>query len=239
MTPATRRPEPAVRTVAFARHGEATWTGHRYAGHSDIPLTDLGHRQARALATRIADAGLLADPRAVIIASPLQRALDTARAVADVVQRPVAVDERWIEVDFGALEGHTFDEATERWPRVVERLLAGDTAIDWPDGERWEAFRERVEAAWEAVEALDAPVLVVSHGITIRAAVGIALASGTWPEAGAVVHPAETVVLRGTEEGWRVDPAWASGASSAPTVSAAPPDPAAVPSGPAASRDGV
>jgi broad specificity phosphatase PhoE len=222
MTPITRPPEPTVRTIGLVRHGEATWTGRRYAGHSDIPLTDLGRVQARALATRIADAGLLADPRSVIIASPLQRALDTARAVADVVQRPVAVDERWIEVDFGALEGHTFDEAAERWPHVVERLLAGETAIDWPDGERWDAFRERVAAAWEAVEAADAPLLVVSHGITIRAAVDIALASGTWPQATAVVHPAEAMVLRATDGGWRVDPDWAPAASSTPDPASAP-----------------
>jgi broad specificity phosphatase PhoE len=233
MTSETKLPGSAIRTIALARHGEGTWTGRRYAGHTDIPLTDLGREQARALAARIADAGLLADPRSVIVASPLQRALDTARAVADAVRRPIAVDDRWIEVNFGALEGRTFDEATALWPDIVERLFAGDTAIDWPEGERWEAFRERVADAWAAAEAIDGPVLVVSHGITIRAAVGLAIASSKWPQDAVVVHPAEAIVLRGTDDGWRVDPSWASAPASAPEL------PTPVPAAPAPSREPV
>ncbi len=193
----------------LARHGEATWTGRRYAGLTDIPLTDAGRAGAAALARTIASSGLLADPAAVIVSSPLARALDTANAVAAAVDRPVEIDERWQEVDFGALEGRTFEEAVAAWPDVVARMRGGDIAIDWPGGETWAAVRNRVAVAWAAVVARGVPVLVVSHGITIRAALGLAARAG--PPGGRplpLVTPAAAIAVRAVDGAWEIEPDW-------------------------------
>jgi broad specificity phosphatase PhoE len=201
----SRRPED--RAIVLARHGEATWTGRRYAGLTDTPLTDAGRAGAAALAGLIEASGLLADPAAVIVSSPLVRALDTARAVAAAVRRPVEIDPRWCEVSFGSLEGRTFDEAEVEWPGVVERMRSGDIAIDWPGGETWESLCTRVAAAWEEVVARDVPVLVVSHGVAIRAALTLAAKAG---RAGGrplpLITPAGAIVVRVRDGAWEFEP---------------------------------
>jgi len=200
------------RRVAFARHGEATWTGHRYAGRSDIPLTDAGRAGAARLAREIAASGLLADPASVIVSSPLGRALDTASAVASAVERPVRVDPRWQEVDFGALEGLTFDEASRDWPEAIARVLAGELAIDWPRGETWAGLCARVGEAWEAAISPGVPVLVVSHGFAIRAALLLATAAASGEDGHAPVvpriQPAGALAVRCREGRWVLDPGW-------------------------------
>jgi broad specificity phosphatase PhoE len=201
--------EPEGRTILLARHGEATWTGKRYAGLTDTPLTGAGRAGAATLAGVIAASGLLADPASVIVSSPLVRALDTARAVAQAVGRPVVVDSRWHEVSFGLLEGRTFDEAEARWPDVVDRMRKGDIAIDWPEGETWTSLRSRIAAAWDEVVARDVPVLVVSHGVAIRAALTLAAKAGP---AGSrslpLVTPAGAVAVRVRDGAWEIEPVW-------------------------------
>jgi len=70
------RGEPTV--TLLLRHGQTPMSAQkRYAGRSDVPLTDLGVQQAVAAAKRLASAGLDA-----IVASPLLRAVQTAEEVA-------------------------------------------------------------------------------------------------------------------------------------------------------------
>ena len=156
--------------IAFARHGETAWTGNRFTGQSDLPLTDHGRASAETLAVRVARSGVLEDPASVIVASPLRRARETAAIVAKAVDRPVHAEARWMEAGFGSVEGLTFDEGSAAWPAVFARLAAGDAAIDWPGGETWLALHQRVAAALDDVLARDVPVLVVGHGIAMYAA---------------------------------------------------------------------
>jgi len=68
--------------ILLVRHGQTGWNEGagqvRYRGQTDIPLDEVGHAQARALAARLAG-----EPIASIYASPLQRALQTARPTAE------------------------------------------------------------------------------------------------------------------------------------------------------------
>lgn len=87
--------------VVLVRHGETTWSrSGRHTGRTDVPLTPLGRAQAQALRPRIARLALV-DP--LVLASPLRRALRTAR-LAGLRPRP---DERLVEWDYGAYEGLT------------------------------------------------------------------------------------------------------------------------------------
>src|ERR1039458_7774364 len=132
--------EPTV--TLLLRHGQTPLSVQkRYAGASDVPLTDTGVDQAAAAAKRLASAGIGA-----IVSSPLQRAVRTAEEVASVTGVPVVTDEGFRETDFGAWEGLTFVEVRERWPAEMTSWLA-DPAVAPPGGDSSNAVNTRVAEA--------------------------------------------------------------------------------------------
>lgn len=89
-----------------ARHGETEWNRqNKVCGRTDSPLTEKGLRQAQLLADRLDDC-----PIDVIIASPLSRAQNTARVVAERKHLQVITDARLIEQDYGVYEGVQRDD---------------------------------------------------------------------------------------------------------------------------------
>lgn len=89
-------------TVYFTRHGQTVWNvENKICGATDIPLTQLGHQQARALGER-----LLAEqcPIDRILYSPLIRAAETARHIAEVTGIPTRPEPRLTEQNFGIYE---------------------------------------------------------------------------------------------------------------------------------------
>lgn len=143
----------------------------RYAGRSDVPLTDTGIRQATAAAKRLAGAGI-----DVIVTSPLLRATRTAQEVAAVTGAPVVTDEGFRETDFGAWEGLTFAEVRERWPAEVTTWLA-DPEVAPPGGESFADVSTRVTEALHRVLTgrHRQTVLIVSHVTPIKTLVAAAL----------------------------------------------------------------
>ena len=164
------RGEPTV--TRLLRHGQTPMSVQkRYAGRSDVPLTDLGVQQAAAAAKRLASAGL-----DVIVTSPLLRAVQTAEEVAAATGVPVVTDDGFREADFGAWEGLTFAEVQERWPAEMAAWLA-DPEVAPPGGESLAGVNERVTAALRRVLAARErqTVLVVSHVTPIKTLVAAAL----------------------------------------------------------------
>lgn len=160
-------------TIYLVRHPATPWSGLRYAGRTDVPLSVAGLRAVSLIAARLADRAPAASR---VVASPLRRAAEPAREIAAAGSWPLATDERWREVDFGAVEGATFGDVARDWPVLAARLVRGERAIDWPSGESWAAFRDRVAAAWAAlVEASDHATIVVAHGGSIEVALELAL----------------------------------------------------------------
>jgi probable phosphoglycerate mutase len=143
----------------------------RYAGRSDVPLTDTGVHQAVAAAKRLASAGI-----DVIVTSPLLRATMTAQEVAAVTGVPIVAEEGFRETDFGAWEGLTFAEVRERWPAEVTNWLA-DPAVAPPGGESFDEVSERVTDALHRVLAgrERQRILIVSHVTPIKTLVAAAL----------------------------------------------------------------
>ncbi len=131
-------------------------------GRSDPPLDDLGVRQAAAAA------GALPVPDRVVT-SPLRRARQTAGAFGVDVE----VDERWIELDYGAFDGTPVAEV----PR--ETWAAWQADLDWapPGGESHRQLGARVRAACEDLldEATIRDVVVVTHVSPVKAAMAWAL----------------------------------------------------------------
>jgi broad specificity phosphatase PhoE len=158
------------RLVYVARHGETDWNAvNRWQGHTDIPLNDNGRAQARALAQRLRDVRL-----AGVVASDLSRAQETARIVAASLAIPMAyVDGGLRERSFGVFEGLTREECETQHGEAWRAWLAHKTMPQ--GGEALEALTQRVVAAVGrsalAVATDDAPVLVVTHGGSLRSLV--------------------------------------------------------------------
>jgi probable phosphoglycerate mutase len=164
------RGEPAV--TLLLRHGQTPMSVQkRYAGRSDVPLTDAGVAQAVAAAKRLVPAGIDA-----IVASPLQRTVQTAEQVAAVTGLPVVTEDGFRETDFGAWEGLTFAEVRERWPSEMTAWLA-DPEVAPPGGESFAEVSERVTAALHRVLAgrTGQRILIVSHVTPIKTLVAAAL----------------------------------------------------------------
>jgi ribonuclease H / adenosylcobalamin/alpha-ribazole phosphatase len=167
-TPA--RGEPTV--TILLRHGQTLMSVQkRYAGRSDVPLTERGVQQAGAAAKRLASAGV-----GVIVTSPLLRAVQTAQEVAAAVGAPVVTDEGFRETDFGAWDGLTFAEVRERWPAEMTAWLA-DPEEAPPGGESFAEVSQRVTDALHRVLAGQEgqTVLIVSHVTPIKTLVAAAL----------------------------------------------------------------
>ncbi|GAA3310927.1 histidine phosphatase family protein [Streptomyces cinereospinus] len=150
----------------LVRHGETPWHAeNRYAGRTDVPLTERGRRQAAALGVWAGDQRLDA-----VLSSPLRRARLTAEPAAAALGLPVRVDERLCEVDFGRGEGLTRAEMRERFPRELAAFLADPVTHHLPGGEdpAAAAARARDCLARTAARFPGGRVLVVAHSTLVR-----------------------------------------------------------------------
>jgi broad specificity phosphatase PhoE len=164
--------------LVLVRHGETEGNAaRRLLGRSESPLTARGRSDATAVAAVLG-------PVSRLVTSPLGRARDTAGALGLGV--PVEVDPRWIEVDYGELEGRGLDSVpAEIWSR-----WRADPTFRPPGGESLAEVGVRVREACDELFAQpgegargDADVVVVSHVSPIKAAVAWALGVGdevTW-----------------------------------------------------------
>jgi len=166
------RPQPFY--ITFLRHGESVGNAQsRWQGQADFPLTDIGRRQARALAQRWQNEGVVFDS---IIASPLERAKETAQIIAAALNAQVEVDELWLERDNGEFAGLTPSEARQKFPQQVfytpYDFVGGDGEGDW------ELFLRAGQALHSLLRRAPARYLVVSHGgllnQVMHAVVGVA-----------------------------------------------------------------
>ncbi|MDA4108044.1 bifunctional RNase H/acid phosphatase [Mycolicibacterium holsaticum] len=158
------------------RHGQTELsTQRRYSGRGNPALTDVGRRQAELAAQYMANKGGVD----AVVTSPLQRAYETAAAAAKALGLDVTVDEDLIETDFGAWEGLTFTEASQRDPEIHRRWLR-DTSVLPPGGESFDSVAQRVQRAQNRLvtDYGGQTVLVVSHVTPIKTFLRIALDAG-------------------------------------------------------------
>ena len=158
-------------SIIIVRHGRTEFnaTG-RLQGRTDNPLDEVGLAQADAVATYLAPE-LLSDT--LIVCSPLLRARQTATAIAKGVGASLEIDERWIELDYGAYEGLRQSEV----PANVWREWRSDSDFAAPQGESLNQVQERVaQACDDLAQRLDGrTAVVVSHVSPIKSAVAWAL----------------------------------------------------------------
>ncbi|HEX9993620.1 MAG TPA: histidine phosphatase family protein [Acidimicrobiales bacterium] len=141
--------------VVLLRHGETEWSATgRHTGTTDVPLTDRGRDQARAI-------GALLRGRcfARVLVSPLRRAAETCR-LAGLGGGEVVDDLR--EWAYGDFEGRTTEEVREGLPGWT--VWTGPV----PGGEQVDDVGHRADRVIEAVRAVDGDVAVVAHGHLLR-----------------------------------------------------------------------
>ncbi|CAN5611392.1 histidine phosphatase family protein [soil metagenome] len=152
------------------RHGATDWNVElRAQGQADIALNDLGRAQAKDLAERLAQRTLDA-----VYSSDLERAWDTAAAIAARHDLEVVVEPAFREIDQGDWTGLTDDEIKWRWP---DRWGPARHYTARPGGESPAQVRRRALGGIERVVSAHPTgvVAVVSHGATIRTLVAEAL----------------------------------------------------------------
>lgn len=152
-----------VTEILLARHPqvEANRRGE-FVGVGESPYTQLGVRQAALLAASIA-----AWAPSSVYASPRLRARAVGEEVARIAATELHVDEDLAEIDFGAAEGLTFDEAKLRGVEID--LLGGPPeSAPFKDGETWHAFAHRVGEAAQRIAVPGSRIAVVAHGGVVR-----------------------------------------------------------------------
>jgi broad specificity phosphatase PhoE/ribonuclease HI len=172
----TAEPAPVVTTVThLLRHGQTEHTPERrYSGRNDLPLSRTGRAEAEAAGVRAKELGI-----EVVVASPLRRTRETAKLVAAALGLPVTYDDDLVELDFGDLEGLTFDEARAKHPLAARRFM-DDVTVAAPGGESIADVSARVARARRRILSQHAgrTVLVVSHVTPIKLLLTAGLGGG-------------------------------------------------------------
>lgn len=166
----------APATFVLLRHGETALTPEKRfsgSGGTDPELSEMGRRQADAIAAELAGRGTVQD----IVSSPLRRCRETAGAVSGRLGLDVVIEEGLRETHFGAWEGLTFAEVQERHPDDLAAWLASAEAEPTGGGESFATVGRRVAAARDAL--LDRyrgrTVLVVTHVTPVKELIRLAL----------------------------------------------------------------
>lgn len=177
-------------TFALVRHGQTDWNAQRrLQGSTDIPLNDVGRRQARDAVAALSGEGWDA-----IVSSPLSRAAETADLIA---------------AGLGLSEVRRVPELTERNFGPAEGLQAGPKleALRIPGGFRGAESED--EAASRGLAALEAlaeefrgrRVLVVAHGTLIRVTLSLAIGRALQSVDNAVLNLAHHHAV----DGWKLE----------------------------------
>ena len=150
--------------IILVRHGQTEWNrAERFRGRADLPLNGVGLAQAEATARRIAAAW----PASAVYSSPLKRAMETAKIIAEVLDLAVQPLAGLMDIDYGEWQGLSPDEVAERYGDLYARWLEEPHLVRIPRGESLGEVRERAMAALEGVIARHSgqTVVLVSHQV--------------------------------------------------------------------------
>jgi len=189
-------------TFHLVRHATHGLLPHILAGRMPgVPLSAEGQAQAAALAERFGQG----QPIAAIVASPVQRAQETARPIAARLGLPLRTNFGFEEIDFGRWTGRRFDAlqpdpAWHAWNRL--RSLA-----QCPGGETMHAAQSRALLALSRLRAEhgSASIVVVSHADVLKAMLAPALGLSLDHLHRITIDPASVSTLVLFEEDCRVD----------------------------------
>lgn len=150
--------------VLLIRHGQTAWNREaRFRGQMDIPLDETGLWQARVTGEYVAARW----PLTAIYASPMQRALQTAQAIADIQGLVVQPLEGLVDIHFGDLQGMAVADVQARYPTLLQTWFQAPHTVRFPGGEGLEDVRRRCTAALQTVveRHREQTVAMVAHTV--------------------------------------------------------------------------
>ncbi|NCB17031.1 MAG: histidine phosphatase family protein, partial [Synergistales bacterium] len=154
-----------MKRIFLVRHGETDWNREgRFQGQMDIPLNGKGLAQARTVVEAMKDVSLDR-----IVASPLSRARETARPLAELKGLRAELSEGLIEIGHGLWEGRTSGEVEAEWPGRLEAWHTRPETVVMPGGESLEDVQNR---AWPALlriaEGKGENIAVFTHDAVLK-----------------------------------------------------------------------
>jgi probable phosphomutase (TIGR03848 family) len=182
-----------VTNLLLVRHAQNDWVrSHRLPGLTPgVHLNAEGQAQAEALATRLREVPLTA-----IYSSPLERAVETARPLAEVHGLELQIRDGLAEVDVGQWTGQVLKELaqTEEW----RDLMMWPAGFRFPEGERTAHMQARMAAELDAIRGdhPDQTIAVVSHADPLKAAVAHYLGLPMDLFQRLVIEPASVTILQ-------------------------------------------
>ncbi len=163
------------------RHGQTEWNRvERFRGHADLPLNETGMAQAKQIAARLAGEKI-----AALYSSPLRRALQTAQPMSDGNHLEIQKHDGLLDIDFGALEGMTIEDARQAFPEVIDKWLTAPGHVKFPKGDSFRTLRGRIETMLDDLVAKHEGEMValVSHKVVCGALLCLVLGlsgDGLW-----------------------------------------------------------
>jgi 2,3-bisphosphoglycerate-dependent phosphoglycerate mutase len=156
------------------RHGQTAWNVEKRAqGHTDIPLDDIGLLQAESLARAMV--GTKIDR---LLTSDLQRAKQTADAIAQVKSMPVEVTSDLRERSFGEWEGGPYAEIGIKFQFIADMEGRSRESVTPPGGESFDQTWQRLESVYADVMQKKVDTGIVCHGGTASVLMAMFLGGG-------------------------------------------------------------
>ncbi len=153
--------------IVLIRHGQTVWNREqRFRGQADVELDEFGHRQAKATGRYVAARW----PVIAVYASPLQRTMRTAEAVARAQGLTAAPMAGLLDINFGEWQGQRGQDVAQHSPELFRAWEQAPHTVHLPGGERLDDVRSRVVAALDDVVARHRGqnVALVSHTVINR-----------------------------------------------------------------------
>ena len=152
-----------MKKIYFTRHGQTFWNvENKICGATDIGLTEKGHEQAVELGEMIKKKIVAGEIHIdEILASPLSRAFDTAKHIADITGLPLRADQRLKEQNFGKYEGTARDGQ-------VFKMDNRNFVCSYEGGESMLRLAQRIYNLLDELAEDDKIYLLVAHNGIVR-----------------------------------------------------------------------
>lgn len=154
--------------IYFVRHGQTDWNKElRWQGRSDIELNKTGRAQAKAVQAHFLAQSIR--PSAVV-SSPMKRALETARSIANAFKQDVVQEQAFSEIDLGEFEGKISDELKAEYGEHYDCWRANHHLQAPPGGENLEQAIGRMQAPLNAhIQHYGDQLVIVAHQAILMA----------------------------------------------------------------------
>ena len=152
--------------IYLVRHGQTEWNRQeRFRGRIDIPLNEVGHDQARAVAAYLSGHDIVA-----VYTSPLQRAVQTALPIAQVHDLSPTILPGLIDISYGEWQGYSPSEVRDEFPDLLELWYTEPHRVDIPGGQNLKTIKEQaMSVVRETLSRHDnGGIVLVTHQIVIK-----------------------------------------------------------------------